>query len=341
MEPDYHHERESFQQAAEAAGLRTLRVRVPYENQPELFVDFALAKRDPAKALVQLSGVHGIEGYAGSLIQRRILGALPAGGPSLLFVHAVNPYGMALYRRANGDNVDLNRSFNEGPVVNEDYHFFHSYLNPKSGPGFYTGLVSAALARARIGKQRTRQAVAAGQKDFPEGLFYTGRGLQREIRFLQDFLRSHFRDFSRLTILDLHTGLGDPGREMLFVDHDREADSPAYFEKLFSRRPDVPDPGSGSYAIQGRISDAIRRALPATKLRYCIQEFGTRKESMVVNALRWENFDWRFRPPGSPPREAVRKAMLAAFFPEDPGWRERVLELGALRWKQAWEGLVE
>ncbi len=143
METDYHIAREKFHDAAERAGLRTLRVRVPYENQSELFIDFALLRRDPERALVQLSGVHGIEGYAGSHIQREVMADLPEGGPSLLFVHAVNPYGMALYRRANGNNVDLNRSFNLQAVKNEDYRFFDSYLNPSSGLEFYTGLLRA------------------------------------------------------------------------------------------------------------------------------------------------------------------------------------------------------
>ncbi len=341
FETDYHLARERFHDAAEAAGLRTLRVRVPYENQSELFIDFALAKRDPNKALVQLSGVHGIEGYAGSVIQRQILTSLPSEGPSLLFVHAVNPYGMALYRRANGENADLNRSFNPEPVRNDDYRFFNSYLNPNSGLEFYTGQLLGALARLRLGELRTRQAVAAGQADFPTGLFFTGHGLQREVRLLREFMRSHFPGAEHLTILDLHTGLGEFKKEMLFVDHDRELDSPAYFEKAFGRKPNTPDPGAGSYAIHGRISDSIRQALPKAKMRYCLQEFGTLKASRVINALRRENFDWRFRAPGSPPAEAVRIAMLEAFLPEDQSWRQHAVALGVERWKQAWKALAE
>lgn len=339
FETDYFEARERFTAAAENAGLRTTRVRVSYENQPDLFIDFALDKRASTRLLVQLSGVHGIEGYCGSAIQRRVLENLPKGGPSLLFVHAVNPYGMANYRRANGANVDLNRSFNQAKISNPDYALFDPYLNPKSRIGFYTGLLKAALARSKLGEARTRQAVAAGQQDFPDGLFFAGRELQREVLHLQDFLRSHFREASQIIALDIHTGLGDWKGEMLFVDHDRETDSPEYFSGLFGRKMDVPDPTQGAYSIHGRLSDAIRHALPSAKLRYCLQEFGTLKASAVIRALREENFEWGKRPRGTLPSPGVRQAMLDAFLPEDPDWRSHVVELGVRRWRESFKAL--
>jgi len=340
METDYHTAREKFAEAAEGAGLRTLRMRVSAENQPDLFIDLALQKRDPGRLLVQLSGVHGIEGYAGSAIQREILGSLPANGPSLLFVHAVNPYGMANYRRANGANVDLNRSYNTQPVKNDDYKYFDAYLNPNSKFHFFTGLFSGFFAKLKLGSMRTRQAVAAGQMEFPHGLFYTGRELQREVQHLQDILRAHFPEVRELLVIDLHTGLGEWKGEMLFVDHDREADSPDFFSHLFGRNVDVPDPGQGSYSIHGRLSDSIRAALPKAKLRYCLQEFGTLKAGQVINALRRENFEWRNRPAGSLPSEAVKKAMLHAFLPPSEDWQSHILSLGIERWTQAFAGLA-
>jgi hypothetical protein len=340
IETDYYKARMLFEQAAEKAGLRVFHMRVPFENTPELFIDFALAKRDPEQALVCLSGTHGIEGYAGSQIQRDILKDLPQSGPSLLFVHAVNPYGMAFYRRANGNNVDLNRSYNLGPIENADYKYFDSYLNPKSGFEFISGTLRAALSRLQIGELRTRQAVASGQMDFPDGIFYAGREIQREVKLIQEILRTHLRGTRNLTTIDLHTGLGDWGGEMLFVDDDRESDSAAYFEKVFGRSCSASDASEGAYSIHGRISDAFRAALPDAKMRYCLQEFGTYPNGKVLNALRKENFEWRDRPKGAMPSEKVRHAMLEAFLPEDREWREKIVGLGVKRWKQAWDAMV-
>ncbi len=339
IETDYQIAREKFAETADEHGLRTLRMRVAAENQPDLFIDFALQKRDPERLLVQLSGVHGIEGYAGSAIQRLVMQQIPEGGPSLLFVHAVNPYGMANYRRANAQNVDLNRSYNKQPVKNDDYAYFDSYLNPQNRLGFYTGFLKAAMTRARLGEARTRQAVAAGQMGWPHGIFYTGKEIQREVMHVQEILRAHFAQVHELTCLDLHTGLGPWKGEMLFVDHDRESDSPAYFSQLFGRAMDVPDPTKGAYSINGRLSDCIRDALPHTKLRYCLQEFGTLKANQVIGALRRENFEWRTRPAGTLPSPAIQKEMLAAFLPASEGWQSYILALGVQRWKQALSGL--
>jgi len=336
IESDYYRSRELFVQEAEKSGLRTFRVRVPFESIPDLFIDFALAKRDPERALVQLSGTHGIEGFAGSHVQREVLRALPEGGPSLLFVHAVNPYGMALYRRANGDNVDLNRSFNLAPVRNHDYDHFNSYLNPTSRIGFFLAQPRALLAWLRLGGQRTRQAVASGQMHQPHGIFFTGTEIPREVKLVQEVLRTHLGGVKQVTVLDIHTGLGKFGDELLFVDPDRETESPDYFAKCFGRHTNLEDPANGTYSIHGRISDAFRRALPAAQMRYCLQEFGTCSAWSVLQALRLENFEWKFRPRGTLPTPRVQQAMLEAFLPQNPAWREKVTRLGVERWHQAW-----
>jgi len=77
----------------------------------------------PERIVVHTSGVHGVEGYAGSAVQTAFLTAaarmlstvkgqslLPVGS-KLIIVHAVNPSGMAWRRRFTaGGNVDLNRN---------------------------------------------------------------------------------------------------------------------------------------------------------------------------------------------------------------------------------------
>ena len=71
----------------------------------------------PERAVVVTSGIHGVEGFAGSAVQTewlRRLGQGKAAVPDrvrLVFAHALNPYGFAWIRRANECNVDLNRNF--------------------------------------------------------------------------------------------------------------------------------------------------------------------------------------------------------------------------------------
>jgi hypothetical protein len=107
----------------------------------ELGTDVAVLKGagSPERFLIHLSGIHGVEGYAGSAIQSASLKYLgeqynknkqdkeefktsneeedveqeenDVYSPTIVFVHAMNPYGFANNRRVNEDNVDLNRNF--------------------------------------------------------------------------------------------------------------------------------------------------------------------------------------------------------------------------------------
>jgi len=122
---DYHAARDKFLKAA--AEIPSAIVK-PYEVQDGLFIDVVEVPGNKERVLMSTSGVHGPEGFAGSAIQTSLLSMVaevPAvqqlytaaadkgdeGPPTLLFIHAVNPYGFANNRRFNEDNVDLNRNF--------------------------------------------------------------------------------------------------------------------------------------------------------------------------------------------------------------------------------------
>ncbi|KAL7540301.1 hypothetical protein ACHAXR_010016 [Thalassiosira sp. AJA248-18] len=75
--------------------------------------------------IIHSSGTHGVEGYIGSAVQIRFLhelflaneeqlGSKTASSGDrvrrVLLIHAINPFGMRHHRRANENNVDLNRN---------------------------------------------------------------------------------------------------------------------------------------------------------------------------------------------------------------------------------------
>ncbi len=331
----YEEAREAFITAAEKSGYRHLRLRIPHENT-EFFQDYALLRRDPKRLLVHLSGVHGIEGYVGSAVQCSLLAETPKeDGPSLLFIHAVNPYGMAFYRRANSKNVDLNRNFRTGPAKpNPDYKYFNSYLNPQNRLQFLTGPLSAFVHRHRFGAARTSMAIASGQVENPKGLFYMGTSVQKEVIHCQEFLKSHGSSAQEIVVIDLHTGLGEFGEEVLIAENGTRDE--VFFAKVFDQPTIVPDPETnGIYDNQGPLSSAFRAALPSSKVHYVVQEFGTLSAFSNINALRKENYEWLKRGDTQPPSLKTQTEMLAHFFPENPAWRERVLSRGRLRWQQA------
>src|SRR3546814_2009693 len=61
------------------------------------------------KALLIVSGEHGLEGAPGSAAQRAVLQQLPAppADMQIVLVHALNPWGFSHRSRANEENIDV------------------------------------------------------------------------------------------------------------------------------------------------------------------------------------------------------------------------------------------
>ena len=107
--------RTKFRAAATAQKAKLVSLPILQDGDDlELTIDIAILQGDLPGYVVHSSGTHGIEGYAGSAIQLAILDTIAKtptqNRPSLVLMHAVNPYGMAHYRRFNEQNVDLNRN---------------------------------------------------------------------------------------------------------------------------------------------------------------------------------------------------------------------------------------
>src|SRR6185503_8493082 len=131
-------------------------------------------------ALVHSSGLHGVEGFAGSAIQLQLLDNLPALAPdtALVLVHILTPYGMAWLRRVNENNVDLNRNFRgDEPYSGAPpaYAKLNSFLNPASPPSADLYYAKAVFLILRYGMAALKQSVVGGQYEYPKGLFFGGK----------------------------------------------------------------------------------------------------------------------------------------------------------------------
>jgi len=138
---DYRSGRAAFIAAAEEAGLSILTRVHPSANGRDgkpLFLDTATAgPREAKKALLLISGTHGVEGYFGSgvetgLLREGIATRVPDGA-KLVMLHALNPFGFSWDRRVNEDNADVNRNFvdHEHPPVNKDYAALADAIAPR------------------------------------------------------------------------------------------------------------------------------------------------------------------------------------------------------------------
>src|SRR5438477_12735844 len=120
--PDYFTARDRFREAAAGAGgrMETLPLDAKGPGGENLGIDIAwFGAENPRRVLLHSSGLHGVEGFAGSAIQLQLLNDVPtiSEDTALIVVHVLNPYGMAWLRRSNENNVDLNRNF----LVDEPY----------------------------------------------------------------------------------------------------------------------------------------------------------------------------------------------------------------------------
>ena len=235
----YYEARSKFRFAAGAVTNTTLHSLQVIPNK-DYTIDIAVIPGDGDGLVIHTSGCHGVEGYAGSSIQVAFLHHLASlsddtateSAPTIILVHALNPYGMAHYRRTNENNVDLNRNAltdDEWPeVLARDpnivgYDDFDAALfNPRHAPtrfgAYVTVFLKAVTAIARYGFINMKRSLVAAQYHNPRGIFYGGKELQASHVLLRDFLTGYAGNTSgTVSMIDVHTGLGPTGVDTLLV----------------------------------------------------------------------------------------------------------------------------
>lgn len=189
--PDYLTSRQRFRRATAAIGLalQAYPIGGSGPNKEQLTIDVAVSPGDSSSPTLMISsGIHGVEGFLGAAVQLAMLERLASAGtlppPRFVFLHALNPFGFAWLRRANKENVDLNRNFlldDETFRGNpEAYALLDPLLNPKKPPTACDPFIAKALVTIlRCGMSSLRQAVTVGQYDFEKGLFFGGSSPSR------------------------------------------------------------------------------------------------------------------------------------------------------------------
>ena len=289
---------------------------------------------DPRRVFVHSSGLHGVEGYAGSAIQLQWLEhGLPAlrAGDAIALVHMLNPYGCAWLRRVNENNVDLNRNFGAAGrhdvEADREYLALDAILNPQSPPGFDGFYARAAWVVFRHGMANMRQTAVGGQTVNARGLFYAGRQLEAGPAAYQRYLETHLARASRIVAIDVHTGLGRYGEDLLMVDAAMtHAHANAGMHRLFGARMQRSDDPAAAYRAYGTQQEMYVRLFPRAEIHFATQEFGTLHALRVLAALRAEN-RWHHYGSGAVGHSTKRR-LLSVFCPPDERWRSQVLSRG-------------
>jgi hypothetical protein len=333
---DYTTARTRFLTAARQPGtaVEVLPVAARGPGDEDLSIDIAwLGARDARRILLHVSGVHGVEAYAGSAAQLALLNTPPAIPPdgALVLVHALNPYGMAWLRRTNEHNVDLNRNFLPDTATWAGapplYRRLDRLLNPPSPPtrdGFGLRLAMRGL---RHGFHAMRQAIAHGQHRYPRGLFYGGAELQPGPRQFCDWLQRRLTSADSVFAIDMHTGLGPHAGSTLIVEPGINAATTAELEAAVAQALIGSAAIPAAYSVRGSLGAALPRLLPGVDLKFVLQEIGTGSSLHVLQALRDEN---RWHHYGEahldhPAKRQIREALC----PASPAWRSAAVAHGS------------
>eukprot|EP01064_Diplonema_japonicum_P030360 TRINITY_DN5157_c1_g4_i1.p1 TRINITY_DN5157_c1_g4~~TRINITY_DN5157_c1_g4_i1.p1 ORF type:complete len:423 (+),score=95.76 TRINITY_DN5157_c1_g4_i1:60-1271(+) len=340
---------------------------IPIAEGSAYTIDIGLIKGEVSpeqggELVLHFSGVHGVEGYAGSGVQVKLLEQWAASPPkkTTVLIHAFNPYGMAHFRRWNENNVDLNRNglydladferlkardFN---VVG--YGDFDHLFNPPHAPSLadpFRILAIAAKALYNHGLEGLKLSLVAAQYQKPTGIFFGGTELQASYKILRSYLegKNLHKATGKVTQIDVHTGLGPEGVDTLLVDDGEIA------KKVRERFPVSPvtDPltkvealdgseknsqAAGGYELtEGFTSHALRKIFTsASEKHFITQEFGTVHGLFVARALILENMAYHFDPEFQPYwAEYTRDA----FYVRKPEWKSSIVRRGVELMRQA------
>ncbi|MDP1618062.1 DUF2817 domain-containing protein [Phenylobacterium sp.] len=301
-----------------------------------LWTDAAwIGPADAQDVLVVLSGVHGVEGYCGSGVQRDLMAAFrPNEGQALLLIHAVNPYGFAWDRRVTEEGCDLNRNFidfGQPLPANPGYDAIAQLLLPRSMEVEALAEAEAALAtyRAEVGELAFQMARKSGQYVDPKGMFFGGFGPSAAQNTL-DAIAADYALASRrfVTILDIHTGLGPYGYGEAQSENQADTDCHRLATQMFGPSLTFPELGTSfSVPINGSLQLFWEQLRGDGRYVYICLEFGTFSQEASRVAYRLDHWHHAYGT-GDPHDEigrAARAAMRAQFYPEDLEWKEMVL----------------
>jgi len=333
---NYADARAKFLDAAREAGatMKTFPHPLTGPDGGELALDLAwLGPRDARAAVVVGSATHGVEGFCGSGCQ---VSALTSGlhrtlpdATALIMTHAHNPYGFAHLRRVTEDNVDLNRNFidfSEALPENPGYAHIHDLLLPEDWGGPAHAAADKAIDEyiEENGFLALQTAVAAGQCDFPDGLFYCGTAPTWSRRTMETICATVLAGLERVATIDLHTGLGPRGYGEIIVsggDGEKERARAWYGDDAKGIGESV-----STVTLAASTDDGYLRALAPREVTAVTLEYGTVPVSDVMTALRAENWLHHRGNVGSDQGREIKALLVRAFYGDDDRWRADVCQ---------------
>lgn len=310
-------------------------------DEEDLYIEIAyIGSPDPTNVLIHSSGIHGIDGFAGSAIQCSILDKhLPGDIPNetaIVFIHCLNPYGMSHLRLFNENGVDLNRNYDshklvEKKVVDDAYTDLRDVLNPPEEPfwwdfKFYVAIMEALFVDG-YSEDRLRYGIYTGQNTNSKDLFYIGKETQQSYTKILSWLKENFPSVKNIAHLDVQTGFGSYGTDTIFPLSSDDPDSVNLF-KVFNDKLKSNDSNDfSSYEKGGTFKQAVRENWEWSIYNGITQNFGTYADDHKLKSLIQENY-FHNKNKNFSIEHFSKQNLLRTFYPPSNLWKSRVLENG-------------
>jgi predicted deacylase len=344
MRPDrfpltYDECRERFRWTCRAAGLAFSAhpITVRGEHGQQLTIDVtAFGALRPRRALLVMAGVHGDEGFSSSTLMCDAIDRWVAAGvdggladdAAVLMIHAVNPWGMAYWRRQNESNVDLNRNWGRDERTDVPANIGYVALHPVLVPGGDTPPTPESLlaaTRAMIdehGYQWVKSAVSAGQYSHADGLYFGGDRTEESNRRLAEIVEPRLAGAEEVLVLDLHTGHGAFGTYTLLSHVPEDHPDDAWLREVFDagRIECTASADATTGPKHGQIASGLGSLVPDATWRTITMELGTRSDTrMIINerAEHWVHFNGDR---SNPDHARIVWDHRCGSTPDDPEW---------------------
>ena len=316
-----------------------------------LYIDtiFIPATEKQTNLVVITTGVHGIEGYIGSVMldvfwEEIYSAEINPSNTGVLVVANVNPYGMKYHRRYNENNVDLNRNFildwdTFDMTVNKDYPKVDKFLGPQSDlgnafwheAGFYGSLVVEVV---QDGADAISNALLGGQYEYPEGVYYGGNGDEASTTYLKDvFQQTLESEYENIVHIDVHSGYG-PRYNMVIFNSMFETINEKESQELFGYDNIIAYDSEAFYPTTGDTTDFYYRLNEKlgneTALFSTCFEFGTIGDSFIDSIISMkytieENQNHWYPTSNKTTNEIVKERYQELFYPTEKEWREKTI----------------
>jgi hypothetical protein len=353
---NYQHARDRFRSlAAQAAGPKSAESwTVPSRRNENFTVDTAYFPplENPETLIVMISGVHGLEAYAGHAIQAMAMTELLPKADrrrnGFFFIHSLNPYGFRHHTRGTESGVNLNRNCSAHPslykIENEASLRLSGRFVPKQP---VDGELCFLLREMRkegehiffgdVALDDFIKNAGLGQFASAEGLEFGGFAPEPQIEKMTAALRAIMPGYKNVVLFDLHTGLGERARLHLLTGDVPGCVDPSLFAELFRPEEDrevydfTPADSEGFYQTHGATNNLFPElASPGQRICAMTMEFGTLGHDLDAQLASLNQ--WLLEHQGSlygyaTPAlgEKVRADYLEKFFPRDPEWRRKIL----------------